>query len=79
MSKKEVKVVQAEGQPEVVAEITAQAIVDISQGLKKLKSGKLNEKAIILLITNACKPKVSPKAVRTVLEAIESLETEYIR
>lgn len=65
-------------------EVLAQSIVAISDGLKALRSGKLNNRALVLLITHAC-PRmrgagpVSKTHVEAVLAGIENLKREYIR
>lgn len=71
----------------VTVEIIAEAIVQISQGVKKMLSGKLNETAIVLLITNATPPTggrfnrkaISASTVKAVLAGMESLEKEYLK
>jgi hypothetical protein len=76
-------------QPEidpVPLEIMAQSIVAISEGIKKLRATRLNERALVLLIQHAA-PSVgrfgtdpsSQKQVRAVLAGIEGLEREYLK
>lgn len=82
----QVKVVQNPESP-VATEVIAEAIVAISQGVKKMLAGPLNESALILLITNATpsvgrgyrKTVVSARAVKAVLAGMESLEREYLK
>lgn len=66
---------------EVPVEVIAGALVAISDGIKRLRSGSLNDKALMLLIQHACpsndRPSIS--TIRTVLGAIESLKSEYVR
>lgn len=75
---------QTEGK-EVPTEIIAQEILTMSEGIKKLRAGRLNDRALILLIQGACptgsyKDKaISQKTIRTVLNAIESLSVEYLK
>lgn len=47
-----ITVKQDENKP-VLVEVMAEAIVAISEGIKKLRSGPLNDRALILLIQNA--------------------------
>jgi len=71
---------------EVPTEILADAIVAISQGVRKLRAGRLNDKALCMLIAHAApgvgprgyKP-VSQKEVRAVLDGIDSLEATYLK
>lgn len=70
-------------------EVIAEAIVAISQGIKKLRQGPLNDEALIMLIQNAApnvggrrygtSTPISKKTIRAVLEGIESLETTYLK
>lgn len=71
----------------VAVEIIANEIIAISSGIKKLREGPLNDKALFLLIQNAA-PRVGPgynkkmigvQHIKFVLEGIESLEDEYLR
>lgn len=72
---------------EVPIEVLADAIVAMSQGIKKLRAGKLNDRALFLLIQNAsptvgqgyrAKP-LSIAAIKAVFEGIESLERAYTK
>lgn len=87
MKTKEIIVKQNEENP-VPVEIMAEAIIAISQGVKKLRAGPLNERALLLLITNAApmagkslysRTPVSQKHVKAVLAGIEQLEREYLK
>lgn len=66
---------------EVPTEIIASALVSISEGVAKLRSGRLNEKALLLLIQHACPSQDRPSisTIRTVLDAVESLRSEYVK
>jgi hypothetical protein len=71
---------------EVPTEIIAASIQAISEGVRKMKAGRLNDKALVLLIQNAspaCSgyPARKPSAteVRAVLEGIENLEATYLK
>lgn len=68
---------QKENAEEIPTEIIAQSIKDISDGVKKIRSGKLNDKAIILLISKASS--VSLETVRSVLNGMENLEKQFLR
>lgn len=80
---KKVKVIQDEAKP-IATEVIADAIVAISDGIKKLRSGRLNDKALFLLIQTASPArnnyqKVGIYEVRAVLEGIESLESTFLK
>lgn len=59
--------------------ILAQAILDMSRGIKQLREGALNDRALVLLIQHASPRKVSAKTVRAVLEGIEGLAETYLK
>lgn len=83
---KEIAVKQNDENP-VTVEVLAESIKSISDGVKKLRAGRLNDKAIVLLIQNAAPSvgnryqttKVSVNVVRAVLEGMESLEETYLK
>jgi hypothetical protein len=75
---KNVIVAQVEG-AEVPTEILAESIVAISQGVKRLRAGKLNDRALILLIQDACTTRIGKDVIARVLNGMESLEATYIR
>ena len=77
-------------QPEVPVptEILADCIVAIADGVRKIRSGRLNDKAIVLLICNAApsyggkyaaKKHVSAWQVKAVLDAMTGLERAYLK
>ncbi len=80
---KEVTVKQRENAPPIPTEVIADEIRAISQGIKKLRDGRLSERALIVLITHATPTvgyaKVSGKTVKAVLEGMESLERVYLK
>lgn len=72
----------------VPTEVLAASIVAISAGIKKLRSGRLNDRALFLLIQHASDPvkkgkySKSPPSIGTikaVLDGIEGLEKMYLR
>lgn len=85
---KAVNVKQTEND-EVPIEVLATSIRAISAGIKKLRSGPLGEKALLLLVSENCyikdargrlkKHKVSPGAVKIILDSIESLQSTYLK
>lgn len=64
---------------EVRTEVLAQAIVDIADGMKTLRNGRLNDRALILLIQDNSKSKLSRADISAVLDSIEGLEAAYVR
>lgn len=72
---------------EVPTEVLAQEIVALSAGIKKLRAGRLNDRALHLLIQNAApsiagRYKTAPlslKTINAVLEGIEGLEAAYLK
>lgn len=66
-----------EGKEPVPTEIIAESIVEISQGMKRLRTGKLNDKAIGILLSHATG--LGQGVCLTVLSALEDLEFQYVR
>lgn len=69
---------------EVTTEILASSIREISEGIKKLRQGPINEKGLLILIHHACKssygsPKPTQAEIRKVLDGVENLEKTYLR
>ena len=64
-------------EPETPAEVLASSIVEIAAGMKVLRSTRLSDKALVLLISNTSGQ--SQKAVRQVLSALEDLETTWLK
>lgn len=69
---------QPEGE-EIATEVIADAIVAISDGMKRLRSGRLNDRALVLLIQHATGQSVSIRDIKAVLDGIEQLKASYIR
>jgi hypothetical protein len=72
---------------EIPTEVLATSIVSISEGIKKLRAGRLTDRALWLLIQDAApsvggkfgNAKLSMKEIRAVFEGIESLERVFIK
>lgn len=66
---------------EVPTDVLADAIVAISDAVKKLKAGPLTDKALLLLIHNAIPQSDRPtqKQIAAVLDAAESLKSIYVK
>ncbi len=71
---------------EVPTEVLADAIVTMAEGVRRLRAGRLNDKALCMLIAHAApslpgrppKP-VSMREVRSVLDGINALEATYLK
>lgn len=75
-----IKVKPNEEKP-VSVEVIVDAIVAIGEGVKKLRPGRLNDKAIVLLIARAIPRtyQVSETTVCLVLDGMESLEKQFLK
>jgi hypothetical protein len=73
--KKDLKIVQSafDVLPE---EVIATSIKEISEGIKRLRSGRLNDKALVFLIQKSSG--VAGDTVRKVLNAAQSLERDWL-
>lgn len=80
-------VVKQDPEAVVPTEILADAIVAIAAGVKKLRSGRLQDRTLYMLIADAAQPygkgysrkTVSQKDVRAVIEGIAALETTHLK
>jgi hypothetical protein len=78
-----------QGEEEVPTEVLADAIVAISEGVAKLRRGRLKDRALLLLIQDAApSPKrgryrtgrpIPIQTIKDVLEGLESLKTQYVK
>lgn len=73
---------------EVPTEVFATSVKSISDGIKKLRSGRLNDRALFLLIQDAVggvgpergpKQKLALRDIKAVLDGIEALERTFLR
>lgn len=62
---------------ETPADVIAAAIVEISEGVKRLRAGRLNDRAIVLLLHASTS--VAQRDIKAVLNGLESLEVEYLK
>jgi hypothetical protein len=82
-----VSVIQAQPPTkEVPTEVLAASIVAISDSMKKLRAGRLTDRALYLLIQDAAptlqgRPpkKISMKEIKAVFAGIESLESTFVK
>jgi hypothetical protein len=68
---------QPEGVPPIPTEVLAAHIKHISDGVGKIRSGRLNEKALLLLVSHASG--VAQRDVRAVLDSLADLERTYLK
>ena len=74
----DVKIVQ-QPEKEVSTEILANSIVAISEGMRAIRRGRLNERALLILIKDATGHNVSMKNIKDVISAIENLQKLYVK
>ena len=82
--KKKIAVVEQKQEQPIEVKIIAESIVAISEGVKRLRKGMLNDRAIVLLIHDACSSDRSGKKpvkqeIRNILDTMESLTEIYLR
>lgn len=63
--------------PELATEVIAASLAEISAAITRIRSGRLNEKALLLLISHASG--VPQREVRAVLDGIEGMRTYYLK
>ena len=71
-----VKVVE---EADVPVEVLASSIVAISDGVKKLRGGRITDRALFILIQDACPGDIGIREIKTVLDAIGDLKRKYVR
>lgn len=64
---------------EVATEVIANAIVEIADGVRRIRSGRLNDRALFLLIQSATAGSVTIRDIKAVLDGIESLEATFLK
>lgn len=76
MAKKKTEI-KMELVPEDTVELMSTQIREISISMKKLREGKLNEKALLLLVANASGQ--AQWIVKAVMNGMESLEKQFLK
>lgn len=85
MATQKTRIKQEQGKEPMPVEVLAESIRSISQGIKKLQEGPLNDKCLYLLIQNAAPStgrnyqKISIAEIKAVLNGIESLASTYLK
>ena len=79
-------VLKQDAEKPVPVEVLAASIQALSEGIRKLRSGPLNDRCLYLLIQHAAPSygsypakKVGIADIKAVLEGIESLEATYLK
>ena len=72
-------VVIKQTEPETPTEIIASSIVAISEGIKKLRAGRLNDRALHLLIQHAAPRKISLEDIRSVMAGLDNLASYHLK
>jgi hypothetical protein len=79
-------VVKQDPEAEVPTEVLADAIVAIAEGVRKLRSGRLQDRTLCMLIADAApgygaypRKTVSLRDVKAVLDGIEALERTHLK
>jgi hypothetical protein len=73
-------VVKQEPEKEVPVEVLATAITEIAQGIRKLRNGRMNDRALFLLVQHSSPgPKMSLAEIKSVFDGIDALERTYIQ
>lgn len=63
--------------PQDVATTIAAAVEEVAAGVKRLRSGRLNDKALLLLISHASKQPQS--TVKAVLNGMDELADHFLK
>lgn len=71
-----VKIIQPENE-EIPTEVIAAQIKEISDGIRQMRNGRLNDKAIIYLIQKSSGQTYG--AVKAVLDGMQNLEREFLK
>ncbi len=72
-----VKVIQKENAEPIATEVIAQSIVEISASMKRINEGRLNHRALVLLVSQSAN--VNKTEVEKVLSALSGLEATYLK
>lgn len=73
---KKVKVIQKEKE-EVPVEILAKSIQEISDGVRKIRQSRLNERALVVLLKDATN--LSKTDILKVMNSLETLDRMYLK
>jgi hypothetical protein len=65
-----------EGGKPVPTEIIAESIVEIAQGMKRFRAGRLNDRALVILLS--AETGIGRGVIETVLKAMADLEEIYL-
>ena len=80
MTKRNVVVKQPDPPAEQVpVQILASAIVEIATAFKKVEAGPISQRALVLLIQDACGSRVNKEQIKLVLDTLPQLAQIYVR
>lgn len=77
--------VKQKPEAEVPIEVLAESIVAMAAGIRKLRAGRLNDRALFLLIQHAAPSigkygqKLGVSDIKAVFAGIDALESEYLK
>jgi hypothetical protein len=71
--------IKIEDELEESTELIARSIIHIAESFEKIEKGALSQRAIILLIHDACGGKVGKTQIELVLKNISKLRDYYIK
>jgi hypothetical protein len=60
-------------------EVIAQAVINVSEAMRKIRGGRLSDRAIVLLIQDTCSGSVTQTDIKKVLDACEVLGARYTK
>jgi hypothetical protein len=64
---------------EVPAQIIASSIVAIAEGIRRLRTTRLSDRALLVLIQDAAPEKIGLDKIRLVLDTIGQLDRKYVK
>ena len=73
------KKAEVELKPLPPVEEVAQAVIDISVGVKRLSTSRLTWGAIVLLLHSQCRGKVGVTQIRLVLQELERMDKAWLK
>lgn len=81
MTNKKPQLTEEEKKAQEFVEATAQAIVDLANGVSKLLNGRLKKDAVVLLIQEAVggRSVISKEMVSRILEACANLDKKWLK
>jgi hypothetical protein len=66
-----------EPEKEIPTEILAESILELSEGIKKVRAGRLNDRALFILLRDATG--VGINEIESIVDALENLDRRYLK